>query len=228
VRVLALSSSPRRDGNSRMLAEAALAGAADAGHDIELVHVADHVREFLRDCRRCRLADGGCGIDDGFERAFLDSFLPSEGILLATPVYWYGMSGQLKTFLDRMFCYIAASHPRAEEVVAGLSHKRIGLVLSSEESYHGASAGILHQVQEYARYTHSEFVGTVAGYGNRRGDVARDPSDPLGRARDLGRRLFDVYATDYRIDTPRSGSVWPVADPPARPGAQPARSCPAT
>jgi hypothetical protein len=63
-------------------------------------------------------------------------------------------------------------------------------------------------VQEYARYTHSQFVGTVAGYGNRRGDVRRDPSDPLRRARELGARLFELRSTDYRIDTERPGSVW--------------------
>jgi multimeric flavodoxin WrbA len=208
VRVAVLASSPRRDGNSRLLADAAAAGAAAAGHDAEVVVVGDHVREFLRDCRRCRRPDGTCGIEDGFEAALLHSFLPADAVVFATPVYWYGMSGQLKTFLDRIFCYIAASYPRADEVVAGLTGKRIGLLLSSEESYHGAGAGIQHQVQEYARYTHSQFVGTVAGYGNRRGDVRRDPSDPLRRAHELGARLFELRSTDYRIDTERPGSVW--------------------
>jgi hypothetical protein len=86
--------------------------------------------------------------------------------------------------------------------------KRIALLLSSEESYHGAGAGIQHQIQEYARYTHSQYVGTVAGYGNRRGDVRRDPADPLGAPGELGARLFDLRSTDYRIDTERPGSVW--------------------
>lgn len=208
MRVAVLASSPRRDGNSRLLADAAAEGAAAAGHDVELIVVADHVREFLRDCRRCRRPDGTCSIPDTFEAALLGSFLPADAVVFATPVYWYGMSGQLKTFLDRIFCYIAASYPDAEAVVEGLTGKRIGLLLSSEESYHGAGAGIQHQVQEYARYTHSDFVGTVAGYGNRRGDVRLDPSDPLGRARDLGARLFDLRSTDYRIDTARPGSVW--------------------
>jgi multimeric flavodoxin WrbA len=173
-----------------------------------MIVVADHVREFLRDCRRCRGADGTCGIADGFEAALLGTFLPADAVVFATPVYWYGMSGQLKTFLDRIFCYIAASYPGADGVVQSLMGKRIALLLSSEESYHGAGAGIQHQIQEYARYTHSQYVGTVAGYGNRRGDVRRDPADPLGRARELGARLFDLRSTDYRIDTERPGSVW--------------------
>ena len=52
--VLALSSSPRRDGNSFRLAEAMIEGAREAGHRTDLVHLDDHVRHHLRDCRRCR------------------------------------------------------------------------------------------------------------------------------------------------------------------------------
>jgi hypothetical protein len=89
-----------------------------------------------------------------------------------------------------------------------MSRKRIGLVLASEETYPGASLGIIHQIQEYSRYTHSEFVGVVRGIGNSRSEVTRDPDDPLYAAEQLGRRFFDQRYTDYRIDTPRSGKVW--------------------
>jgi multimeric flavodoxin WrbA len=134
--------------------------------------------------------------------------LAADAVVFATPLYWYGVSGQLKTFLDRMFCYIAASYPRAAEVVVGLSGKRLALLISSEETYVGASLGVLHEIQEFARYTHSSLVGVVNGIGNQRGDVRADPDLPLERARTLGRRLFELKSTDYRIDTERSGSVW--------------------
>ena len=212
-RVLIMSSSPRRDGNSRLLADAALAGAREAGHAAELVHLADHLGAFLRDCRVCRSDEGYCTIEDGFDELYREKFLPADGVVFATPIYWYGVSGQLKTFLDRMFCYIAASHPESERIAQDMVGKKIALLLSSEESYTGASLGVLHEVQEYARYTHSPFVGFVQGIGNKRGDVLRDPADPVGRARELGRRLFDTRSTDYRLDTPRAGSVWAAADP---------------
>ena len=107
------------------------------------------------------------------------------------------MSGQLKTFLDRIFCYIAASEPDADMFVEGLMGKRLALVIASEESYPGAPLGVIHEIQEYARYTHSDFVGVVQGIGNSRRDVQRDPGDPLGRARDLGRRLAE--AAQHRL-----------------------------
>jgi len=208
VNVLALSSSPRRDGNSRLLADALLEGIEEAGHHGELAFVDDHVTAFLRDCRTCRGADGRCQIEDGFEALLFERLLPADAIVFATPLYWYGVSGQLKTFLDRIFCYIAASYPGADEVVAGLTHKRLALLISSEETYVGASLGVLHEIQEFARYTHSSLVGVVNGIGNKRGDVRADPDHPLDRARTLGRRLFELKSSDYRIDTDRRKTVW--------------------
>jgi hypothetical protein len=81
--------------------------------------------------------------------------------------------------------------------------------LASEETYPGASLGIVHQIQEYARYTHSEFVGVVRGLGNSRGEVSRDPNDAVLAAEQLGREFFERKYSDYRLDTPRGGKVWP-------------------
>lgn len=118
------------------------------------------------------------------------------------------MSAQLKAFFDRMFCYVAASYPQSEDVVRRLMGKRIGLLVSSEETFPTVTAGVAHQLQEYCRYARSIFVGTVHGIGNARGDIGNDPSLPLARALDLGRELFSRHTTDYAIDTPRSARVW--------------------
>lgn len=209
--VLVLVGSPRRDGNSAALAAAVARGAAAAGAEVRTRFADDHIASFLRDCRRCRRADGGCSIDDGFERLFFDDFLPAQGAVFCSPIYWYGMSAQTKAFFDRTFCYYAASYPRSAEVVAAMTRKRIGLALASEETYPGAALGIVHQIQEYARYTHSAFVGWVRGVGNSRGEVARDPGDPLAAAERLGRGLLSAASSDYRIDTVRGGKVWPPA-----------------
>ncbi len=59
----------------------------------------------------------------------------------------------------------------------------------------GAGIG---QIQEFTRYTRSTFVGVVHGYGNARGDVLRDPNEPVKAARRLHaacQRLPDRYAT---------------------------------
>jgi multimeric flavodoxin WrbA len=207
VRVVAISSSPRLDGNSRLLCEAALAGAADAGHQVELVDLAGEVTGLLRDCRSCRGDDGRCTIGDGYE-ALLDRVLGADALVLGTPLYWYGMSGALKTFIDRLFCFISGSHPDSHDVRSRLVGKRVGVVISAEESYRGAVLGLTASLQELARYLHWDLVGVVTGVGNSRGEVRRDPAGPVEAARALGGRLFDARVTDHRLDTVRPSTVW--------------------
>lgn len=209
-KLLVLVGSPRRAGNSATLAESVRAGAEVSGAQVAVRHLDDYVSHFLRDCRTCRRPDGECGIEDRFRELFFEDFLPAEGVVFCSPIYWYGLSAQTKAFFDRTFCYYAASYPRSAEVVAGMSRKRIGLVLASEETYPGASLGIVHQIQEYSRYTHSEFVGVVRGIGNSRREVTRDPGHPEDDAVRLGREIFERKFSDYHLDTARSGRVWPV------------------
>ena len=206
--MLAVGASPRRDGNSALLLEAACRGAREAGHHVTEVHLDDFVAGFLRDCRGCRRPDGGCSISDSYEQLLREHLLPADGLLLATPLYWYGMSGQLKATFDRLFCFMSPAYPASEQVLSGLPGKRVGVLVACEESYPGATLGLRAQLHELMRYLRQDFVDMVVGVGNSRGDVALDPSRPLAAAEDLGRRLFDARVADYRFDTPRSHSVW--------------------
>lgn len=207
-RVLALSSSPRRKGNSRKGAEAVLEGAAEAGHHTELIHLADHVTGLFRNCRECRRPDGECSIEDGNRAVLFDKVLPADALVIATPIWWYGMSGHLKNFFDRWFCYFANSYPGHEAVHRGLYGKRVVVVLSAEENNISARLGIIQTMQELSRYLHWTMVGVVTGIGNTTGEVVDDPSNPLQHAREMGRRIFDVVETDYKGDTPRSPRIW--------------------
>lgn len=208
--MLVLVGSPRRAGNSAVLAAAVQRGAEQEGVTVSVRFIDDYITSFLRDCRTCRRPDGECSIDDRFRSLFFEDFLPADGVVFCSPVYWYGLSAQVKAFFDRTFCYYAASYPQSAQVIERMSRKRLALVLASEETYPGASLGIIHQIQEYARYTHSEFVGVVRGIGNSRSEVTRDPGDPIVAAEQLGREIFARRYTDYRIDTSRGGKVWPL------------------
>jgi multimeric flavodoxin WrbA len=208
MKALVLSSSPRRNGNSALLAEAIHAGLTEAGHEATLLFADDFLKAFLRDCRKCRKPDGECAIEDGYRSVFLDHYLPADGFIAATPIYWYGMSAQLKAFYDRTFCYYAASYPRSAEVIEKMQGKRIGLALSSEETFPMVSGGIISQIQEFVRYTHCTFVGVVHGYGNARGDVHKDPCEPIRAAERFGREFFTRHTSDYQIDSVRPGRVW--------------------
>jgi hypothetical protein len=158
------------------------------------VHLDDHVRHFLRDCRRCRDPAGRCTIEDGFEELLRERVVPADGIVFATPLYWYGISAQLKTFFDRLFCFIAASEPEADRFVAGLIGKRLGLVIGSEETYPGASLCVVHQIQEYARYMRSDFVGLVRVIGTSAATSCATPPTRSPRPVSSGARCSSARA----------------------------------
>jgi len=211
-----VSASPRRDGNSQLLAESVVAGARAAGHDALGVNVNDTIAGLLRDCRRCRQPDGNCSIDDGYRDLMLDHVLPADALVYATPLYWYGMAAALKNFFDRMVCYVSASYPNSNDIVGALEGKRIALVVASEESYPTASAAVVAQVQEMSRYLHQQFVAVVTGVGNQRGEVRFDPSNPLDDSYELGAHIFETHHSDYTITSIRHNTVW--CRPPDTPG----------
>lgn len=217
MKAVALVASPRPDGNSRALADALAAGARGAGHNAEVFDLNQWASGFLRDCRTCRQADGECSIEDGYRRLLFEHVLAADALVYATPLYWYGMAASLKNWFDRTVCYLSASHPRSPEVIDRMSGKRVALLIASEERYPGSSLGTIAQVQEMTRYLGQEFVGVVQGIGNRRGEVALDPSEPLAAAARLGAELWNLRYTDYRIRSERPGAVW--GDPGAPTGA---------
>ena len=209
VKTLVVSASPREDGNSHVLARSAIDGARSEGHDVQHVFLDDYVDRMLRNCRQCRrVEDGSCSLDDRYEELLIDHILPADGLIFAMPLYFYGMPARLKTVFDRLFCYTANSSPMQDKVVSEIMDKRVAVLISCEESYVGATQGIIAQFQELTRYLRQDLVGVVVGNANSRGEIVRDPSDPLSCARDLGARLFDIRVTDYRLDTERSNRVW--------------------
>ena len=98
-RVLIISSSPRKGGNSETLTAAFAKGAQAAGHHVETVYLREKQYGFCKGCFAC-LKLGRCVIkDDAVEIAA--KMHEADVLVFATPVYYYSVSGQLKTMLDR-------------------------------------------------------------------------------------------------------------------------------
>ena len=98
-KVLIISSSPRKGGNSETLAAAFAKGAREAGNQVETVYLREKQVGFCKGCLVC-LKLGHCVIqDDAVEIAA--KMHDADVLVFATPVYYYCVSGQLKTMLDR-------------------------------------------------------------------------------------------------------------------------------
>lgn len=106
MKIMALQGSPNIDGSTAILVEEFARGAREAGHAVERVDVA---RLDVRPCTGCVACgyEGPCVQRDGMG-AVRSSLLAADMVVLATPLYYYGMSAQLKTVVDR-FCSFNAS-----------------------------------------------------------------------------------------------------------------------
>lgn len=207
-KVLIIATSPRENGNSHLLANGLYEGAQLANHDAVVIRITPYVKHMMRYCRECRNADGACGLDDRFSEIFRSLYRPADAVVFATPIWWYGMTAHMKNFLDRIACEISASGALGDQAKKDVMGKRIALLLSAEESNFGSRLPLIGQFNEPCRHMRCRFVGHVTGLGNLRGEVKADPLDPIGEARMLGQRLFEINETDYELDSQRDFEVW--------------------
>lgn len=208
-KVLIIATSPRQNGNSHLLGKAVAEGALESGHNAVIVTIAQHVHHMMKYCRECRLDNGECSLDDGFSTIFRNLYQPADAVVFATPIWWYGMTAHMKNFLDRIACEISASNEKGAQAKRDVMGKRMALLLSAEESNFACRMGIITQFNEFCRHLRCQFVGQITGLGNLRGEIAKDPLNPIAEARELGRQLFLIEETDYELDSERGFSVWP-------------------
>lgn len=98
-KVLIISTSPRKNGNSETLADAFLKGAIDGGNTAEIISLYDKTIGFCKGCLACQKT-GKCVIHDD-ANMIAQKMLTADVLVFATPIYFYEMSGQMKTMLDR-------------------------------------------------------------------------------------------------------------------------------
>ena len=99
-KILIVSTSPRVNSNSEALAKAFARGAQEAGHEAELISLRGKTVNFCRGCFVCQ-EKLRCVIRDDAD-AICQKALNADVLVFATPIYYYEMSGQLKTLLDRL------------------------------------------------------------------------------------------------------------------------------
>ena len=99
-KVIVISTSLRQGSNSDMLADKFVEGAKAAGHDVEKISLAGKNIQFCKGCLACQQL-GRCVINDDVND-IMARVLKADVVAWATPIYYYEMSGQMKTLIDRM------------------------------------------------------------------------------------------------------------------------------
>ena len=176
-KILILSASPRKNGNSEQLAAAFARGAAEVGNIVETIFLREKNIGFCRGCFACAKL-GHCVIrDDAVEIA--QKMKEADVLVFATPVYYYSISGQLKTMLDRANPLYGSDYAFTKVFL---------LTAAADEDPHateGAKTAVQGWVDCFERATLSGVV--FAGGVTDAGDIGQHPA--LQAALDAGRTL---------------------------------------
>lgn len=173
--ILVLNGSPRKHGNTKKMIASFQVGAAEAGHQVNVVDVCDKKIAGCLGCEYCHNHGKGKCIqkDDMQEIAAL--LQETEMLVIASPIYYHGISGQLKCVIDRFYAVAYPTKP------ARL--KKIAMILSSGDA--NMSQGALFSYQgDFLDYLGLEDMGVFTAAGAENGT-----SEKLKELRDFGKSL---------------------------------------
>lgn len=99
-KVLILSGSPRKGGNSDLLCDEFMKGAQESGNNVEKIFLRDKKIAPCNACYYCTESGGKCAIKDDMAE-ILDKMQAADVIVMASPVYFYSIDAQMKAVIDR-------------------------------------------------------------------------------------------------------------------------------
>ena len=178
-KIIAFIGSPRKDGNSELLAKELLRVAEQEGAETELVRLADYNLKPCDACMTCRKTKK-CRIDDDGEKLF-NKVVGADGIVLATPVYLGSCSAQTKIFIDRIG-YIA-------KAIGTPFNNKVGsaLVVARRAGANFTLAEVLFFFLISGMIVPGASYWTVA-YGREKGEVLND-KEGVETAREMGKKI---------------------------------------
>lgn len=164
--IVIINSSLRRDGNSELLAKQFEKGATEAGNKVTVINLRDMQLKYCLGCMAC-LKIGRCVQSDGVNDV-LGTVGGADVVVLATPIYYYSVCGQLKTFLDRMNPLYGRDN----------KFKDFYLLATSADAERSAMDGAIHTVQGFLDcFEGATLSGVVYGVGaDEKGSVKGTPA----------------------------------------------------
>lgn len=123
MKVLGISGSPRKGGNTDLILKEVLRGAEESGSKTEAIFLRDYAISPCNGCERCRKDLTCTRFNDGMNLIYPK--IEEAGILvLGSPVYNYNVTSQMKSFIDRLYPYYVFSNDRPRKYSSRLAEKR--------------------------------------------------------------------------------------------------------
>jgi multimeric flavodoxin WrbA len=182
-KVMVVIGSPRKKGNSSVLAKQVAAGAKTNGAKVETFFLHDMNIHSCTACDSCRKNPKiDCIIQDDMQILY-PKLKSADAIVIASPVYWFTVSAQTKLFMDRWYGL------GGDEGYA-LAGKRFGIVLAyaGEDPFVSGAVNALRMFQDALRFIEAEIVGMVYGSAWKAGEVRKNKA-LMEEAYELGKKI---------------------------------------
>ena len=164
MQILVLNGSPRPKGNTKQMVEAFREGANSSGHQVDVVDVCQKKIGGCIACEYCHTKGNGACIQKDDMQEIYALLKDAEMLLIASPIYYHGISGQLKCVIDRF--YSAAYQTKPPKL------KKVAMILSSGDAnmYEGA----LFSFQgDFLDYLGLENMGVFTAHGAENGSETK-------------------------------------------------------
>ena len=177
-KVLIISTSLRRNSNSDYIAREFERGAKDAGNEVEFISLIGKKIDFCIGCLSCQLTQECVIKDDANEIA--EKVKNADVVVYATPVYYYEMSGQMKTLIDRMNCLFPSDY----------KFRDVYLLAASAEDKESAMDGAVKGVQGWVDcFEKAKLAGVIRGTGLTETGEAKKDEEILKKAYEMGKSV---------------------------------------
>jgi multimeric flavodoxin WrbA len=183
-KILVVLGSPRKNGNSAILATKCAEGAKEVGADVETIFLQGLKIAPCNACDACvKKPEGGCVIKDDMIPLY-KKIEQATAIVFVTPTYWFNMSAQLKLFIDRSYAI------RPGKGKYAFSDKRVGIIMTyaDVDPFAAGAVNALRSFQDICTFVGATIVGSVYGSAENPGDISKNEAI-LQAAYDLGKKL---------------------------------------
>jgi len=184
MKVIGIVGSPRKNGNTNILVQQVLDGAAEAGAETRNFFLNEMDYKGCQGCNYCK-ANDKCKLEDDLVELF-DELLAADGVVFGSPIYFGQFTGQMRLFLDR--CYSLINADFSSRVPAGKKAVIIGTQGAPDAA---AFKGVFEEFAgQISNFMGMEVKDTIVGVGYHAPGEVKGDSGLMEKAKNTGLNLF--------------------------------------
>jgi multimeric flavodoxin WrbA len=185
MKVLGVLGSPRIGGNSDILLDQALAGAREAGAEVEKIILCQKKISGCLNCEKCD-ETGVCAIKDDMNEIH-KKILEADAVIHSVPVYFWAMTSQMKAYLDRWCAFFDGGWNIHKAYRPRMKGKKIGLITVCGDPNVSTADPIVHSFKNTSEFSRLNWIGIVQASASAKGEIAKNAAVKK-RAFELGKK----------------------------------------